>query len=427
MLRLATEPSLNRGVRRPAILLIAMTLLCVLAQPMLAQAPCNEADTVGGGMLGVSPGPVGPPNSLGWDVGSGQCNGSFVSASDAMFPGGALELGLRAEERRVGQVPRMAGGDYEVQLGNDANTPPAINRAWWNFNLSIAYGGALTDLDALILQIRTDAGDNQPANPAVDLLGAGLRAAIDDRNNQPNGTSGYSDLYQISQNPEFGWFMHASDTDANPTGAFNYDEEGAWRMRLSAVEMGTEVAAEMCIHTPNAACLYPRVGAAQLMTPQDMNLPATVEIAYGFENFGDDTLLDLNVVDDLSAVFGTAGVDWTFTSIASTPGSLANPAFDGDGDTQLINQGPTQSLAGGATGSVTVVIELLTTDGADMSGEFCNQITVTGVDSLDASYQDLSAADTDPDANGDGDPAEEAASCFSRNDVPVTLQSFTVE
>lgn len=420
---------LKTAAARPLLprFLLAMCLVCATAHPLAAQAPCNESDTVGGGALGVSPGPVGPPNSLGWDVGSGQCNGSFVITGDAGFPGGSIELGLRAEQRRVGQVPRMMEGDYEVQLGNDTNAPPAIDRAWWNFNLSIAYGGALTDLDALTLQIRTDVGDNQPSNPTVDLLAAGLRAAIDARNNQPNATAAFSDLYQVSQNPEFGWFTHPNDTDANPTGAFNYDEEGAWRMRLSAVEGASEVAAEMCIHTPNAACLYPLVGAAKQMTPQDMTLPATVEIEYVFENFGDEPMLGLAAVDDLSAVFGVAGVDWTFTSIASVPASLANPAFDGAGDSQLIQQAPSQDLAVAATASLTVVIELLTTDAANMDGEFCNQITVTGSDSLGADYQDLSAAGLDPDADGDGDPTEEAATCFSQNAVPVTLQSFTID
>lgn len=410
-----------------AWLLMSVAVAGAGTQAAVAQAPCNEPDTVGGGVLGLSPGPVGPPNSLGWDVGTSQCNGSFETTLDAGFPGGALELALRAEERRVGQVARMAGGDYEVQLGHDANTPPALDRAWWNFQFSIAYGGAIADLDTLTLQIRTDAGNNLPTSPAVDLLAGGLRAVIDARHNQPNATSGFSDLYQVSQNPEFGWFMTASDTDANPTGAFNYDEEGAWRMRLVAVEAGTEAATGICIHTPNAACLFPRVGAAKQMTPQDASLPATIQIDYFFENFGGETMLDLSAIDDLSAVFGVAGVDWTFTSISSAPVGLANPSFDGSSDSQLINQAPSQSLAGAGTASVTVSIELLTIAAVNPSDEFCNQITITGRDSLGASYQDLSAPGLDPDANGDANPDEAGLSCFNRTEVPVTLQSFSVE
>ncbi|MEM9593592.1 MAG: hypothetical protein AAGD06_04990 [Acidobacteriota bacterium] len=412
-------------IRRCCVWLALSTI--VFAAPGLAQAPCNEADTVGGGALGSSPGPVGAPGSLGWDVGSGQCNGSFTASTDGGFPGGALELALRAEQRRTGQVPRMPVGDYEVQLGNDTNAPPALDRAWWNFHFSVAYGGALADLDALTFQIRTDVGDNQPTAPTLDLLGPGVLPGLDARNNQPNPTSGFAELFQVSQNPEFGWFSHPADTDANPNGNFNYDEEGAWRMRLTATEAGTELAAEMCVHTPNAACLYPVVGAAKQMTPLDSALPATVEITYTLENFGGDTALGLAAVDDLAAVFGTPGVDWTFTSIASVPASLANPAFDGSTVTELINQAPVQDLGPAALGSVTVVIEMLTVNAANLDGEFCNQITVTGTDSLGAAYQDLSAAGLDPDANGDADPAEAEESCFDQSAVPVLLQSFSVD
>ncbi len=410
-----------------ARLLVLAAVVATGALPVAAQAPCNEAATVGGGVLGSSPGPIGPPTSFGWDVATGQCNGSFESTFAPGFPGGALELALRAKERRIGQVVRMPGGDYEVQLGNDTNAPAALDRAWWNFQLSIAYDAAIADLDSLTLQIRTDAGTNLPVNPAVDLLTAGLRPAIDARNNQPNATTGFADLFQVSQNPEFGWFMNGSDTDANPTGAFNYDEEGAWRMRLVAVEAGTEAAAGICIHTPNAECVYPLVGAAVLMTPLEGSLPATIQIDYTFENFGDETMLNLSVLDDLSTVFGVAGVDWTFTSISSVPASLANPSFDGSSDTQLLNQAPTQSLAAASVGSATVTIELLTVAAVDINDEFCNDVTITGLDSLGVSYMDLSDSGTDPDANGDADPSELDTSCFSRTQVPVELQSFSVQ
>lgn len=217
--------------------------------------PCDQANTVGGGALGISPGPVGPPNSLGWDVGSGQCNGSFSTTTDGAFPGGSLELGLRAEERRVGQVAPTGPNDYTVQLGNDTNAPPALNRAWWNFQGSIAYNGGIANLDALTLQITTDVGPNLPAAPSVDLLA--IRPFVDARNNQPNATSGFSDLYQFSQNPEFGWFAPTSDTDANPTGAFDYSQPGAWRFTLTATEAGVSQSLTVCIHTPGQTCAPP--------------------------------------------------------------------------------------------------------------------------------------------------------------------------
>jgi hypothetical protein len=76
----------------------------------------TRSTRVGGGQAGNSPGPVGRPNSLGWDVGGGQCNGSFTVTRDSAFPsadGDGIELGMRAEQRSVGQVANV-GGDYEV-------------------------------------------------------------------------------------------------------------------------------------------------------------------------------------------------------------------------------------------------------------------------------------------------------------------------
>ena len=197
--------------------------------------------------------PVGPANSLGWGVGSGQCNGSFSATTDGAFPGGALELGLRAEQRRIGQVGQTGPNDYTVQTGPDVGPPASVNRAWWNFQGSIAYGGSIASLDALTLSITTDVGPNLPTAPVVDLLP--LRVFIDDRNNQPNATAGFADLYQLSQNPEFGWFSPTSDTDPNPTGAFDYAALGAWRFTLTAVEGASSSSVSVCIHTPGQQCV----------------------------------------------------------------------------------------------------------------------------------------------------------------------------
>ena len=209
--------------------------------------PCNALDTVGGGALGISPGPVGPPDSLGWDTGSGQCNGSFTTAVDGGFPslgGDGLELGMRAEQRSVGQVANV-GGDYTVQTGVD---PSNSERAWWNFQQSIAYDGDIDDLDELIFAIRTDAGSAVPA-PPTDLLT--VRAVIDARNDQPNPTATYSDLYQTSQNPLFGWL-----TDGNG-GPYDIDEEGAWTLTLAALEDGALASVSICIHTRAETCAAP--------------------------------------------------------------------------------------------------------------------------------------------------------------------------
>ena len=220
---------------------------------------CDLADTVGGGAAGNSPGPTGLPISdhLGWDVGNGQCNGSFTRTLDAAFPsagGGGIELGMRAEQRSVGQVANNAG-DYEVQTGNDT-TAGVADRAWWNFQHSIAYDGNINDLDGLSFAIRTDAGLNF-SGPVLAACFTDMRLCrffLDDRHNQPNPTSTYTDLYQTSQNPEFSWFTTAADGDANPNGDFDYDVQGAWTMTLTATKDAHIASVSICIHTPNEVC-----------------------------------------------------------------------------------------------------------------------------------------------------------------------------
>ena len=147
------------------------------AEPDLSAA-CDLADSVGGGQAGVSPGPTfNSATALGLDIGSGQCNGSFKTTGDSLFPNDGsdgIELGMRAEQRREGQVPRNAdlasgAGDYTVQLGADNTDPVASNRTWWNFQHSIAYDGVIDNLDGLVFSIRTDVGANLPRFPQFDM------------------------------------------------------------------------------------------------------------------------------------------------------------------------------------------------------------------------------------------------------------------
>jgi len=241
---------------RSVIMPVCMGLV-LMAIPSIASAViCDDPNTVGGGTLGLSPGA-----GLGWSVGAGQCNGSFTSVANPGFTGGALELGLRAEQRSAGQVPRVGANVYEVQLGNDT-TQPNVNRAWWNFKASIAYGGNINVLDTLTLAIQTISGPNLPSALSVDLKA--VRVGIDDRTGQPNPTGGYADLYQISQNPEFGWFTVVGDTSTPVNGAFDYNVEGAWVLTLTATEGPSTTSTSICIHTPGATCPTPQVPAISL-------------------------------------------------------------------------------------------------------------------------------------------------------------------
>ncbi|MEM9304105.1 MAG: FG-GAP-like repeat-containing protein [Pseudomonadota bacterium] len=314
---------MNRTALIASLLLLSAHAGTAFGDGLIAQAKgggptCDEADSVGGGAAGVSPGPVGPPNSLGWDVGGGQCNGDFTVAFDAAFPGGALEIGLRAEERRRGQVSREGDGDYTVQTGPDTTAPIATDRAWWNFNISIARDGTLADLDALTLEIRTDVGPNEPSAPSFDLLA--IRGLVDARNSPPNATVSFSDLLQLSQNPEFGWFDPAADADANPNGNFDYDAPGAWRFRVTAIEGTSMLVAEICIRTPGEDC------DESVFTNIGVSLPEVIGEAEGVSNqeivvARDNNTADVTVL--ITEVGGTAVPGEDFVSVDGTTVSFA--------------------------------------------------------------------------------------------------------
>ncbi len=201
------------------------------------------------------------------------------------------------------------------------------------------------------------------------------------------------------------------------------------------------------------------LGSALEMTTTTTGLPARITLVYTFENFGSGMIDNLSATNDLTAVFGIQGVDWTLFSVAAqrpadpainqlgsenrvwgaefreredlktnvskaTPPDFANPDFDGFLDFELINQAPMQSLAAGNAGQVVVVIDLLTLD-AVIAGQLCNQVTASGTMGGTA-FSDSSADGQDPDPSDDGIPDESASSCISAGVVPVTLMSFEV-
>lgn len=178
---------------------------------------------------------------------------------------------------------------------------------------------------------------------------------------------------------------------------------------IASTQTGPESAA-----TDAAACVQDVIGAAKQMITTTDGLPETITIDYVFENLSPvEDLFSLSAIDDLSAVFGVYGVDWTFTSISSVPASFANPTFNGHTDTELVNQAPTQSLPPGATATLNVVIELLTSDNQNPDGTFCNQVLTAGETASGVVFGDVSTDGSDPDPNGDGSPDERRLACVS--------------
>lgn len=168
-----------------------------------------------------------------------------------------------------------------------------------------------------------------------------------------------------------------------------------------------------------AACVQNLVGAAKEMTATRDGLPERVTIRYEFENFGTESdLFDLAATEDLTAVFGVHGMDWTFLSISSDPIGFANPTFDGHSDLRLINAG--QSLLAQETAGATVELEVSTLEHVNPNGSFCNQITIVGR-TLDGLWVgDLSTRGLDSDPDDDGNPSERRQACLNLGQAVFT-------
>ncbi|MBE9557442.1 MAG: hypothetical protein IMF08_11350, partial [Proteobacteria bacterium] len=148
------------------------------------------------------------------------------------------------------------------------------------------------------------------------------------------------------------------------------------------------------------------VGVAKEMTRTGgQGQKHNIQIDYYLENYGDVTIAGISLDDDLSAVFGTLDVAWTFTSIsliaAPTTGDLVqNVNFDGDTDISLVD-GALIDMDPGDTAHIRV---LLTIEVASPSGNYENSVTVAGASPAGIAISDVSMRGTNPDPNGNGDP-----------------------
>ncbi len=211
-----------------------------------------------------------------WNVGLGQANGDF-QVQTGQLGGQNIELGIRATERKVGNIT-PSGGTYDVPLGFSAGgTPTDANRAAWNFDFHISYGGDFAGLDSLSLLI-SSSNANVPASGGVfDLLNPAFRAAVDchtpstpsgsfpnglicasavapagatsDAGNvdagSPGDNSDPANLYQASQNPVFGYF--------GPP--FDFDLPGIYDFTLQAT-LGVEtISTSMSVRAGGAAAV----------------------------------------------------------------------------------------------------------------------------------------------------------------------------
>ncbi|MCP3968588.1 MAG: hypothetical protein GY718_19980, partial [Lentisphaerae bacterium] len=168
--------------------------------------------------------------------------------------------------------------------------------------------------------------------------------------------------------------------------------------------------------TPIAYVESPVLGVAKAAGTTADNGDGTFTVALSFvlENLGNVQIDGVQVTDDLAAAF--PGVAFSVASLTS-PTLTVNPAFNGAGDTALLDG--TDVLAAGATATISFS---LTFDPGANPGPFLNSATAAGTSPAAAPVSDVSDDGTDPDPNGNGDPTE-----TGENDpTPITFTETPV-
>ena len=123
------------------------------------------------------------------------------------------------------------------------------------------------------------------------------------------------------------------------------------------------------------------------------------------QNYGDTRLLQVKVTDNLTGTF-PAPANFRVVSVSTDAGLIANSAFNGAGDNNLLAAG--SALEIGGTGTITLVTDIIPDSNF---GPFSSTVTANAVTPLGKSVNDISVngINPDPDGNGNpGDPGEDA-------------------
>jgi len=170
---------------------------------------------------------------------------------------------------------------------------------------------------------------------------------------------------------------------------------------------------------PVSCAVDPVIGLAKLAELIEFNTDATADIQFTFrvENLGNVDLTNVQVVDDLTAAL-PAPVAFSVTGISATGGLVANPAYDGVTDTNLLDAA-TSMLVLGDVGLITLDINI---DYAGQTGPFLNTATASGQGPGGEPTNDVSQNGLDPDPNDDGIPDES-----DPTPIPVTMPSISID
>ncbi|HEX2253900.1 MAG TPA: IPTL-CTERM sorting domain-containing protein [Thermoanaerobaculia bacterium] len=176
-------------------------------------------------------------------------------------------------------------------------------------------------------------------------------------------------------------------------------------------------------HLATVGVAVPGLGVAKRLVGVDREEGTNYRVDFELvlENTGNVPLADLQVVENLGAVF--AGVAALEVVAVTSPTLTVDPTFDGVTFTNLLAAGNVLAVGGRAT----IALDLRINSGG-VSGPFENRVTATATAPDGTPVADLSTDGDDPDANGNEDPSDDDAPTiivlpFSVTEIP-TLGPF---
>lgn len=146
----------------------------------------------------------------------------------------------------------------------------------------------------------------------------------------------------------------------------------------------------------------PRVGVAKQAGTITNNGDGTYTVPYTLtvQNYGDVTITNIQVQENLNTTFGGSPFTVVANSLTTSNTLAVNPNFNGNANTNLL--AGTDSLAVGA--SATVQFEVTVTPGNNL-GPYNNSATASATGPGGTPVTDVSTDGTNPDPDGDGDPS----------------------
>jgi hypothetical protein len=315
-----------------------------------------------------------------WTPAQAACPGDpcIGAAKSADWTGRAVTFDIVVEN--LGSEPLQA-----VSIAEDLDAAFGAG----NYNLSSA-PSQVAGPNTLALNVAFDGStDTELLEPASSTLAAGASATIrlsvelTAITDQGNGNGVY--LNQVTASGEDAVSTPVSDlsdngTDPDPNG--NGDPTEAGEDDPTTVNLLSA----------------PRIGVAKAAFLSG----TTVDFLITVESFGNVSLENISIPDDLDAVFGAG--NYTVTNapaLVDDPGTVTlNTGFNGSSDTELVSSG-TLAIADTFSFSFSVDITNVTDVGNGL-GVYSNQVDARGSDAFARFVSDLSTQGSEPDPNGNG-------------------------